>query len=148
MYPNPERIPQYLPSYSVGAPRSPGRYSSAGLAIPLAELVLRRPAMDGEFAEFNRRRKDDKLYGKSYKAALAAVNRTYGRASEYAEFAHAWSTNWGDPLAVGTALALNEAVDFAYGQRARFLRDQVYSRPFYDLPIGIDALRSLASVIN
>ena len=69
---------------------------------------------------------------------LRFVNRTYGTYSEVAEVAQAINDNWGDWPGIVTALATNEAVDRAYGARARFLRDKIYSQPWYRLPVGLD----------
>ena len=37
-----------------------------------------------------------------------------------------------------TALAINEAVDYAVGRKARFLRQKVYSQDWYRLPVGLE----------
>lgn len=91
-------------------------------------------------AEGNRQRRDTKA--KRYKQLLAFVNRTYGEYSEVAEVAEAWkrSSNLSDLV---EALAINEGIDRLYGARARALRKHVYDKPYYKLPVGIDAIRSI-----
>lgn len=92
-------------------------------------------------AEMNRRRRDKKT-GR-YGQFLVFVNRTYGRHSEWEEVADAWSrtvAQGGTMLDFVETLAINEAIDRVYGARALLLREEVYSRHWYRLPIGIDAL--------
>lgn len=90
--------------------------------------------------EYHRSRQDKKV-GRLYRRALRFVNRTYGRYSEIAEIAEAFQYNNEIPQIL-TALAINEAVDYAYGRRARFLRDEIYSKDWYKLPVGIDFIKS------
>lgn len=99
-----------------------------------------KPGSHGKRAEFHRRRYDKKV-GKMYRRTLRFVNRTYGGYSEYAEIAEAFAYNQDVPEIL-TALAINEAVDKAVGYRARFLRDNIYSRDWYKLPVGIDFIGS------
>lgn len=99
-----------------------------------------KPWTHSRRAEFHRRRKDKKI-GKMYRRALRFVNRTYGTYSELAEIAEAFHYNQDVPEIL-TALAINESVDKAYGERARFLRDNIYSRSWYRLPVGIDFIQS------
>lgn len=86
--------------------------------------------------ETHRKRQDKKVPG-LYRRALRFADRTYGTYGELAEIAQAFQDNTDLP-AILSALAINEAVDRAYGLRARFLRDQLYSRAWYILPVGID----------
>ncbi|MBV2092771.1 MAG: hypothetical protein KUF72_17980 [Candidatus Thiodiazotropha sp. (ex Ctena orbiculata)] len=88
--------------------------------------------------EYHRRRRDKKV-GRGYRRLLSFVNRTYGRFDEFVEVADAFGNNVG-PVETLTALAVNEAVDFAYGARARALRKHIYSKKWYVLPVGIDAI--------
>jgi len=84
----------------------------------------------------------DKKVNNLYRRALRFTDRTYGRYSEIAEFAAAFSQNRDLPEIL-TALAINEAIDYAYGRRARFLRDRIYSQSWYKLPIGLDAIQTI-----
>ncbi|MCG7868610.1 MAG: hypothetical protein JAY74_19850 [Candidatus Thiodiazotropha taylori] len=88
--------------------------------------------------EYHRRRRDKKV-GRGYRRLLSFVNRTYGRFDEFVEVADAFGNNVG-PVEALTALAVNEAVDHYYGARARLLRKHIYSKDWYKLPIGIDAI--------
>lgn len=93
--------------------------------------------------EMNRKRHDSKLAGFGYyNKALTLVNRTYGSYTEMMDFQQAMS-HFPDMEAVITALAANQAVDYAYGQRAKGLKQYVYSSPYYRLPVGIDALQTI-----
>jgi len=89
--------------------------------------------------EGNRQRRDRKA--KRYKQALRFVNRTYGTATEVAEVAYAWknSATLSDFV---EAIAINEAIDQIYGRRARLLKKHIYNKPWYKLPVGIDAIRT------
>ena len=69
------------------------------------------------------------------------VTRTYGRYSEFEDFAMAFLNNPNDPWGAATALALNQAIDVSFGVRARLLKKHVYQKQFYRLPVGIDTLR-------
>jgi hypothetical protein len=91
-------------------------------------------------AEGNRQRRDTKA--RRYKQLLAFVNRTYGTYSEVAEVAEAWqrSQNLSDFV---EALAINEGIDRLYGARAAALKEYVYDKPFYKLPVGLNAIRSI-----
>lgn len=91
--------------------------------------------------EGSRRRHDSKVPG-AYNRLLAFTNRTYGPISEYGDFVSAFYGNAGDSFAIATALALENAIDYAYGSRARFLKTHVYGT-YWNLPIGYDALSRL-----
>lgn len=87
--------------------------------------------------ERHRRRHDQKVPG-GLRRLYSAVNRTWGPLSEAVEVQHAFQANSQDPAAFLTALALNEAVDRAYGARARALKKYVYNTRIWPFPIGID----------
>lgn len=143
VYPNEQDLPYFLPSVSIRAVRSRRFYTRLGLPTPRVEIISGGPPSRFR-PEANRRRKDQKIdYG--YRRILSAINRTYGRYDEFAEFTDTYWQNAHDPAQLFTALALNEAVDVAYGNRARLLRENLYSRPEYKLPIGIDALNTVLS---
>ena len=107
-----------------------------------AENPFQRP-------EAHRRRQDDKVRGNAartlWNAQLAFTNKTYQRFSEWMDLQHAFAANWGDPIGTIMALAMNEAVDRAYGARAQTLKERVYSDPGYRLPVGIDTIGSVMS---
>lgn len=88
--------------------------------------------------EANRPRQDKKVPGR-YAAFLRFVNRTWGTYSEMEEFAEAWSQS-ATLYAVVEALFYNEMIDRVYGTRMNLLKRHVYSKSFYTLPIGLDAL--------
>lgn len=93
-------------------------------------------------AERNRRRRDTKVPG-AYQTFLRVVYNTYGRYSEWMEFADATGgtiARGGTLLDMAHALAWNEIIDQVYGTRARMLRRHIYSHPLYVLPVGLDAL--------
>lgn len=146
-YPNEGALPYDLPQIYLRATRSPGYYEGVGIQPPPFELVVSRakPRRRGRPPE-NTRRFDDKV-GYGYRRFLTGINRTLGTASEFAEFTAAFALNLNDPLKAFTALALNQAIDTAYGTRARFLRNEVYSHPAYRLPVGIDALTNRWGVL-
>ena len=104
-------------------------------------IIIRRPR-EKRRAEENRRRKDHKLYGRYWRMYQSFVTKTYGRYSELAELADAFRLNYDDPVGLISTLATNEAIDHAYGRRARFLRDKIYSRSWYPFPVGIDTIAS------
>lgn len=101
---------------------------------PRAGYQWRRPP------EGHRRRRDRKVPG-GYQQLLHAVNRTYGTYSELSEVAHAWHWSGGDPASFLGQLAVNEAIDHAYGRRAALMR-RVYDSRAYRLPVGLDFLLS------
>lgn len=69
------------------------------------------------------------------------MHRLLNRPSEIAEFMHAVYYNLPQgPLAIATALAYNEAIDQAYGRRAQWMKQNVYTQPWYRLPVGLDTL--------
>lgn len=128
-------FPVYTPHITV---RNHGSYLRK---IPKASAIIdiRRQNDRRKIREENRKR--DKYESKVPRAVRrlhAFANRTYGTYSEAAEISSAFHSNQGDPMGFITALGINEAVDRAYGARARFLREQIYSRDFYRLPFGID----------
>ncbi len=91
--------------------------------------------------EWNRRRHDQKTdYG--YNRLLGFINRTYGSSSEYLEFLTAFQNN-PEFMQFVTALGLNQAVDRYYGERANWLKQNVYSSQHWRLPVGYDALSRL-----
>lgn len=140
---NPHELPQYLPSLTLRPTRNIGKYKSARLPVPLSELSLRAGGIppSGRFRpEFNRRRQDAKL-NIGYNRLLRFVNQTYGNYTELLELWDAIGRNQG-LLNIGTALALNQAVDVAYGARAGYLRDHLY-RDNWRLPVGFDTLSRL-----
>ena len=75
---------------------------------------------------------------------LSLINRTYGPYSEWLDLQDAFRNNWQYGAgSIATALAFNEAVDRSYGARARLLKRSVYSKSWYRLPVGYDALSNL-----
>lgn len=121
-------------------------YDREGLPIPDREFAWaiappRAGGPGGLPPEMNRRRRDMKVPG-WYMAGLMAVNKTYGRLSEYGDLAVAVKTA-NTPLQLLGNLALSEAVDRAYGYRAKKLREKLYSKPYYRLPVGVDMLSRL-----
>ena len=88
----------------------------------------------------HRRRHDSKVPG-WYNRSLAIINRTYGRLSEYGDLASVLYHNNSVP-AVMTGLALENAIDYAYGAQNRFLKENVYGR-YWNLPFGIQAASRL-----
>lgn len=140
---NEHELPRHLPSMSLRAPRNTGKYKSLRAPIPVAELAIRAGGIppSGRFRpEPNRRRHDAKL-NIGYNRLLRFVNQTYGNYSELLELWDAYSRNTGF-LNIGTALALQQAVDVAYGARSGYLRDYLY-RDNWRLPVGFDTLSRL-----
>jgi hypothetical protein len=88
--------------------------------------------------EGNRQRKDTKA--RRYKQLLRFVNRTYGTYDDARDVAEAWkyTTNLSDFV---EALAVNEAIDFMYGQRSQLINKHI-NQPLR-LPVGALAIRSL-----
>lgn len=138
---NPDAVWPVAPQITVAQPRARGLYRAAGLPLPPWELLASFPDISGSRRppEWSRRRFDSKV-PQAYAQLLSFINRTYGRASEYWDAISAIYPNLGNPLAMATALALNEAVDRAYGARAHFLKQKVYSQPYYTLPVGLDVI--------
>lgn len=138
--------PDVLPEISIGAPRAVGLYRSLGIPLPVAELSLARmPASRRDEAS---RRRNDLKFGEQfgaaqYRNALALVNRTYGTMDEYREVLTAYRLNPDDPVAFLMANAMNQAVDWFFGQRASLLKKHVYSSRVYPLPVGIDMVSRL-----
>ncbi len=144
---NPNELPGELPQISFRPTRARARYLEAGLPVPAYEMVTRAPPARAYGRtpirpERNRRRKDAKLdFG--YNRLLSFINRTYGEYDEYADFVSAWQNNR-SPLGVATVLAMNEAIDYSFGLRARTLRKHIYSNPdIWRLPVGFDTLSRL-----
>lgn len=146
---NAHELPLNLPNISFRPPRSSRRYAAIQAPTPQYEMLLRVPPRRFAGAsrlppEPNRRRHDAKLnFGLNRLYRL--MHRTYGNYTEYMEFLHAFQNNWqAGPLAVATALSLNEGIDRAYGARGRFLRDRIYRDPdLWQLPVGYDTLSRL-----
>lgn len=88
--------------------------------------------------EGNRQRKDTKA--RRYKQLLRFVNRTYGSYTEVKEISDAWKYS-PDLSTFVEAMAINEAIDRMYGQRAR-LEKKFINQPLR-LPIGHRAIRSI-----
>ena len=88
--------------------------------------------------EGNRQRKDTKA--RRYKQLLRFVNKTYGTYDDARDVAEAWkyTTNLSDFV---EALAINEAIDYTYGQRSKLITKHI-NQPLR-LPVGALAIRSL-----
>lgn len=147
---NPAVLPRSLPTLKIAPAREQyrKRYALPQPKLELAATVQPLRPRGGVFLparkrhETTRRRQDSKL-SHGYMRTLAFINRTYGEYDEYRQFADAVLQNRGDNLAIATALGINEAVDYAYGARARALKRHIYEKDFYRLPVGIDALSRL-----
>lgn len=126
-----DELPKTTPIVTIRPTRS--RFIEAPRTI-----YIRSRSRKGTRPEYHRRRRDKKV-GRGYRRLLSFVNRTYGRFDEFAEVADAFGNNVG-PVEALTALAVNEAVDRYYGARARMLRRHIYSKDWYKLPVGIDAI--------
>ncbi len=144
---NPHAIPAETPQFSLRETRNQTKYLQANIPVPQLEFITRTPPQRaggrtyGPPPERHRRRQDTKsTYG--FNRIQQFRHRLYDSPSELLEFWHAISRN---PTLFGTATALaaNEAVDYAYGGRARLLRDQVYRTEHWRLPVGIDTINSL-----
>ena len=81
--------------------------------------------------EASRKRRDTKV-PKAYAQALSFVNRTYGTVSEMGDAyaALAGAKNW---LEASQNLAFNQAIDYAFGTRARMLKTHAYQQSWYNL---------------
>lgn len=144
---NPLEIPNATPQISLRPTRNVGIYQRNNIPTPEMELILRNPPgrtggrTPGPPPEPHRRRNDQKAtYG--FNRIQQFRHRLYDTPSELLELWHAITQNSG-LYAIATALAANEAVDYAYGGRARALRDHVYHSRYWKLPVGIDTLNSL-----
>ncbi len=115
------------------------------MPVPAYEMLIRSAPTRfggrtrGPAPEQYRRRHDAKLdFG--YNRLLGFINRTYGNYDEYVEFLHAWQQNFMyGPIAVATALGLNEATDRAFGWRAKQLK-KGYRAVDWRFPVGFDTL--------
>lgn len=90
--------------------------------------------------ETNRRRHDQKVPG--FIDQYYALQRAAHSPDEYIEILSAFQNNPGDPFKIATALAINNAVDYAYGTRAQLLKSNVYKQSWYRLPAGLDTILS------
>ena len=140
---NPDELYPHLPQFKFAPARAVHRYSAAGLPQPAWEMQVSWPPTSGGTRppEWQRRRHDSKVPG-FYNRLLALISQTYGRLSEFGDLSSAILQNLGSPLAIASAVALEHAVDVAYGSRARFLKEHIYGR-YYHLPVGIDTLSRL-----
>lgn len=144
---NPGDLPRSTPQITFRPTRNRYLYDQYGIPLPQSEMHVRTAPQRfggrtrGPPPEEHRRRKDAKL-DIGYNRVLRLINRTYGRASEYLEFQHAFQHNE-TAYEIATALAINEAIDHSYGARGRFLRDEVYRSGYWHLPVGYDTLSRL-----
>lgn len=143
-YQQPTHWPNEIPNISFRSTRSPQRYLQTGIPVPTAEMVASYapPGGSGRYPpEYNRRRKDQKIpYGIARLYRL--LSTYYGPVTEWLELNHIYQLNKHDPAALMTALAVNQAVERAYGERASILK-QVYKQSFYTLPVGYDTISRL-----
>lgn len=150
LYRNEHDLPTHLPVFKMAPTRAVGLYERAGLPVPDLELQIAEPPPrgrglgrggNGPPPEAFRRRHDSKVpYG--YRRLLAMLNRTYGPISEYLEISRAIDSAR-NPLELSTLLALNQAVDIAYGRRSQWLKKNVYNSQEWTLPVGYDTLSRL-----
>lgn len=136
--------PGFTVESAVGiAPRS-RTYPELGYEI--RSRILAPPGgTGGPMPEANRRRHDSKLW-RWYGRYLAFLSKYYGPFTEAKEVADAFALN-PDLTGAVTALAVNEAVDRAYGWRAQRLKE-FYQSGYYKLPVGVDAIVGLYRRIN
>ncbi len=141
---NASELPQTIPSYTLAETRNRNYYQRAEVPVPSHELIAHTapPRTGGRTRgpppEQHRRRHDAKTdYGLN---RLYRLNHMLHSADEYLEVLHAFQNNH-TPMAIATALAMNQAIDVAYGRRGRFLRDKIYRNPeYWTLPVGYDTL--------
>jgi len=143
-YSNPYDLPVQLPQIRIAQTRNRGFYERYEIPFPDYEIVAstappRQAGTGGIPPEGNRPRHDSKVPG-FYNRFNAFVTRTYGTVSEVGDFSSAVINNLPDPIAVSTALALERAIDVAYGRRAKLLKEHVYGK-YWNLPFGIDFAR-------
>lgn len=136
----PHRMPQVMIARTGPSSPTGRRASLKGLPRPSMVMSVTYPPQHKR-PEENRRRKDQKVPG-FYERGLQLVNRTWGPVSEGLEVYHAFSNNPANMDAVVTALAINEAVDRAYGYRAELLR-RFYRSGYWPFPVGYDMLSRL-----
>lgn len=151
LWENTNALPQEIPQISLRPTRSVRRYEALKLAAPDLEMVVRTAPKRrggelgsgrGPVQEYHRRRRDDKLT-LGFRRAYRLLHKI-DRPSEYLEFITTVRQNWDlGPIGIATALALNEATDYKYGARGRFLRDRVYRSDYWNLPVGYDTLSHL-----
>ncbi len=136
-------LPANLPAISFRPPRTNAPYGRLNLRPPPYEMVIRTPPRGpGRTPEFHRRRKDQKIpYG--VQRIYTLMHKALDEPSEWLEFMSTFWANFPDPAAITTALALNQAVDYAYGTRAQALKKHLYSHDLYTLPVGLDTLSRL-----
>lgn len=131
-----ENAPELMPSVSVVHRPLASSYYPQG-----QWSVIQRPPDE---REMNRPRKDVKVWSSpTYNRMLAITNKTWGPLSEWMEFQDAFAHNYPSMEHVATALAVNQAVDYAFGVRASFLKKRVYHSGYWPLPVGYDMLSRL-----
>lgn len=138
------RLPSQLPSVSVrpvshrtyGVRRNFGtKLRLPGHARPTHVAYARRDRR----LESNRRRHDQKVRG-GVRRYYAFVRRVVGPVSEWKEAHDTIAANLHDPAAMMTALAINEAVDYAYGKRGQWIQRHIHEKPWYRLPVGVQTI--------
>lgn len=139
-------LPTYLPSIKLAPTRKSTFYERNGLPLPDWEMQIATapPRLSGSSRlppEFARRRHDSKVPF-FYNRFLSILNRTYGPYTEFMEFNTALQMAR-SPVEFATIMALNQAIDIAYGRRARFLKQKVYNSGKWPFPVGYDALSRL-----
>lgn len=114
------------------------------LGLPPPTHTLQMAQTNPYRPEPNRRRKDDKGHSPGmWNQLLSVTNRFWHQPSEWQEAQLAFELNPGDPYAAYSMIAMNQAIDVAYGARAQWLKRHIYQQPGYSLPIGLDSIRSL-----
>ena len=98
--------------------------------------------------EVSRRRHDSKIPG-GINRIYQAMHNYVGRPSEYIELQQIFQDNISQgPMALLTALAINEAIETSIGSANRLVRDNVYRSAYYNLPIGLQSLWTLTSPLH
>lgn len=112
------------------------------MEMHLRVAPYRAEGPSGPRPESSRRRKDAKLnFG--FNRLYQLVSRVYGPYTEYLDFLSAFQNNY-SPLQTATALAMNEAIDRAYGAEAQYLKKNIYQNPdIWRLPVGFGVLSRL-----
>lgn len=137
---NPDQRYPILPQITLARARATSPYRRLGLLAPDFELQAMWPPQHKR-PEWSRRRHDSKVPG-WYNELLTFANRFYGPVSELGDLYAAIFNNLGSFPGILNALALERAVDIAFGARARFLKEHVYGS-YWNLPFGLDTTTRL-----
>lgn len=139
------------PDYELGQisfrpSRSPGRYAQSPLGLPTIEMVrsIAPPRSGGPGTtppEQHRRRKDSKMPA-GLRRLYRFMHDYYGRPSEFIELMHIFQNNFRHgPVQLATALAVNAAIERAYGERGNLLK-KAYQTKYWPFPVGYDTLNA------